>query len=276
MSLSMDDRRNGMAAVWDSIGDDYGTVSPFLVETAELLVEMAQLRQGERVIDLGTGNGHGLVPAARAVSPARVVGVDISDVMLDAARARAESAGVDNVELHHMDVTALEFPDASFDVALASTVFQFVGYSPAALVEWRRILVPGGRLVFSVPVSLGFPFEDLMRDFFTRLPVPIQEARLARGAKPGALEVPDLAELCAEAGYANAQVDEIRRTPTFASLDDWWAFHWTHGARSFLLGLPEDALEDMRAEADRRLKPTLLPNGEVPMATTMRVCRAST
>ena len=86
MSFSADDRRNMMAAVWNTIGDSYGSGVPFLVETAELLVEKAELHPGERVIDLGTGNGHGLIPAARAVAPARIVGVDISDVMLDAAR----------------------------------------------------------------------------------------------------------------------------------------------------------------------------------------------
>jgi len=274
MSFSGEDRRGRMAAIWDSIGDDYGTVSPFLIETAELLVEKASLREGERVLDLGTGNGHGLVPAARAVAPARVVGVDISDVMLTAAKRRADAAGVDNVELHNMDITALRFPDASFDVALASTVFQFVGYAPSALVEWHRVLVPDGRLLLSIPVSLGPPLEDLQQEFFVRLPISIQEAWVAGGAKPGLIQAPDLVELCTQAGFSNVQVEDIERRVTLESVDAWWAFHWTHGSRAFLARLPTDALEDMRAEASRRLGPMLSPIGAVPMDTTMRVCRA--
>jgi SAM-dependent methyltransferase len=276
MSLPNERRKQGAAFLWDSIGDDYGSVSPFLVETAELLVDRAALRPGERVIDLGTGNGHGLVPAAKAVAPALVVGVDLSNGMLDAARARARAAGVENIQLRNMDVSELEFPDASFDVALASTVFQFVGYSPDALVEWRRVLAPGGRLLMSVPVSLGL-IEDLMKEFFVRIPDEIQTAwRESGGSVPGTRQVPDLAELCVQSGFTTAEAEDIHRVHTFPSMDAWWAFHWTHGSRAVFVCLPEDALADMRAEAERRLAPSVLPNGEVPIETAMRVCRANT
>jgi SAM-dependent methyltransferase len=270
----MNDRRSAVEALWDSIGDDYGSVGPFLVETAEILVEMAQLRSGERVIDLGTGNGHGLIPAARAVAPAVVVGVDISDVMLGAARARARAAGVDNIDLRNMDVTALDFAAEHFDVALASTVLQFVGFSPVALAEWRRVLVAGGRLLASAPVSLGSVFDDLTRDFFTRLPPAIQEPWRSAIGTSGRIEVPDLVQACVGAGFASATTEDLRRIHTFKDVDSWWAFHWTHGSRAFLKQLPADALEEMRSEATRRLAPMTLPSGEVPMETTMRICKA--
>ena len=87
--------------------------------------------------------------------------------------------------------------------------------------------------------------------------------------------LPDLATLCEQAGFADAQVEDIERIDTFPDVDAWWAFQWTHGSRGFLMALPPDALTDMQAEAARRLEPMLLPNGEVPMTGTMRVCRAT-
>src|SRR5262245_24984925 len=140
MTESDDIGRRYTRAVWNAIGDSYGEGIPMMVDMAQALVDRAVLRSGERVIDLGTGNGHALVPAATAVDPARVVGVDLSPTMLEAAQRRVTDAGLNNVELHTMDCTALSFPDATFDVALASTVFQFVGYAPEALREWRRVL----------------------------------------------------------------------------------------------------------------------------------------
>jgi SAM-dependent methyltransferase len=273
MSSAMDDRTKRVVALWDSIGDDYGAGSPFLVENAVSMVERAQLRMGERVIDLGTGNGHGLVPAARAVAPAQVVGVDLSDVMLEAARRRVRAAGLDNVELRNMDVSALAFPDASFDVALASTVFQFTGYSVSVLVEWHRVLVAGGRLLLSVPVSLGYPFDELLRDYFSRLPEPLRAAYGAAG-QAGSPNVPDLVGLCSQAGYVSAEVEDVHRVQTFPDFDSWWAFHWTHGIRAFLAALPPDALDDMRTDASRLLAPKMSPNGEVAMETTGLVCTA--
>ena len=150
MSVPVDPVRAFVAMVWDSIGDSYGSGIPMLVDLAELLVDAAELKSGERVIDLGTGNGHGLIPAAKAVAPATIIGVDISTEMLNAAQRRVDAAGLAHVELVPMDVMHLEFADASFDVAIASTVFQFVSYSPDALVEWCRVLVPGGRLLLSL------------------------------------------------------------------------------------------------------------------------------
>src|SRR5262249_669534 len=138
----------------------------------------------------------------------------------------------------------------------------------------HRVLVPGGRLLLSVPVGIGYPLEDLQREFFVRLPLPIQEAWVAAGGKPGERQVPDLVEVCVQAGYSDVHVEDIDRRHPFSGFDPGWAFHWTHGARAFLVALPTDALEDMRAEADRRLAPMLSPSGEVPMDTTMRVCRA--
>jgi O-methyltransferase/aklanonic acid methyltransferase len=268
--------RSYTRAVWNAIGDSYGEGVPMMVDMARALVERAALQPGDHVIDLGTGNGHALVPAATAVAPARVIGVDLSPTMLEAARRRVAAAGLTNVELHVMDCTTLSFADATFDVALASTVFQFVGYAPEALHEWRRVLADGGRLALSVPLpeQTMAPLYDLMRDYFERLPAELQAVWKHDGAAPGTERVPDLAQLCIDSGFTNATVDTINGSYNFPDVDAWWSFQWTHGSRTLLVALPEDALADMRADAETRLQPMLGPNGEVPASYEMQICIA--
>ena len=132
--------------VWDEVARLYGVgVSPFRVLSEEL-VKRASLRRGERIVDIGVGNGWGLIPAAHTVAPAIAVGMDFSTPMLAAARERSHAAGLRNVRLVQGDARHPGLGDQSFDVALASSVFQFVGYAPDVLAQWRHLLRPGGRL----------------------------------------------------------------------------------------------------------------------------------
>jgi SAM-dependent methyltransferase len=161
-------------------------------------------------------------------------------------------------------------------VAIASTVFQFVGYSHEALVEWHRILAPGGRLALSIPVQESMqPLNGLMRDFFDRLTPEIQQAWRASGQTPGEGTTPDLQPMCEQAGFRDIDVDDVALEAAFPDFDTWWAHNWTHGSKAFFRNLPPDALDDARAEARRRIEPLLTPTGEVVTTAAMRICTAS-
>jgi SAM-dependent methyltransferase len=104
-------------------------------------------RPGERILDVGCGAGAASLELARAVAPGgRVLGVDISRPLLEAARARAEGlAGVDFLEA---DAQAHPFEPASFDGAFSRFGVMFFADPPAAFGNIRRALKPGGRLAF--------------------------------------------------------------------------------------------------------------------------------
>lgn len=106
-------------------------------------------RAGERGLDVGCGPGFLTCELARQVGPAgRIVGMDASEEMLEAARARAERDGLaDRIKLAAGDAARLDFPDASFDFVAAVQVYLYVAEIERALSEAVRVLRPSGRLV---------------------------------------------------------------------------------------------------------------------------------
>ncbi len=110
-------------------------------------IAVAELRGGERVLDLGSGGGIDVLLSARRVGPSGFAyGVDMTDEMLDLARANAARAGAANVEFRRGQIEDLPLPDASVDVVISNCVINLSGDKPAVLAEMFRVLVPGGRI----------------------------------------------------------------------------------------------------------------------------------
>jgi SAM-dependent methyltransferase len=112
------------------------------------LIELAELRPGEHVLDVACGTGVVTRLAAEQVGGGAVAGVDINPGMLQVAR---NVAGDTAIEWHEASAEALPLGDATFDVALCQMGLQFFPDRPGALREMRRVLRPGGRVVINVP-----------------------------------------------------------------------------------------------------------------------------
>ena len=137
-------RAGGAAALSESAADYAATMAPALRPVAAEVVRRAELRPGERVIDVGTGTG---TAAAMAVGEGRrVIGVDAAPGMLAIARGEVPGA-----EFELADFGALPVEDGSVDVVLAAHALLFADDRVAVLREWRRITRPGGRISLSVP-----------------------------------------------------------------------------------------------------------------------------
>ena len=118
---------------------------PDTIGRRQAIIRALRLKTAERVLDLGSGPGHQALEMAPMVGPSgKVDGVDVSDSMLQIARARC--AGVMNVEFHKADAAQLPFADGTFDAVMSSMVFEYLPDVPRALREAHRVLKPGGRV----------------------------------------------------------------------------------------------------------------------------------
>ena len=106
----------------------------------------AELREGETVLDLGSGGGIDVLLSARRVGPTgKAHGLDMTGEMLALARANAAEAGAANVEFLPGHIEAIPLPDAAVDVIISNCVINLSGDKPAVFAESFRVLRPGGR-----------------------------------------------------------------------------------------------------------------------------------
>jgi arsenite methyltransferase len=111
---------------------------------------VADLREGETVLDLGSGAGADVLISARRVAPAgKAIGLDMTDEMLELARANAAEAGVENVRFVKGYLEEMPLDDASVDVVISNCVINLCGDKPKVIAEAARVLRPGGRFAIS-------------------------------------------------------------------------------------------------------------------------------
>ena len=115
---------------------------------------VAELREGQRVLDLGSGGGIDVLLSARRVGPTGFAyGVDMTDEMLELARGNATKAGAANVEFLKGTIEDVPLPDASIDVVISNCVINLSTDKPKVISEMYRVLVPGGRIGISDVVA---------------------------------------------------------------------------------------------------------------------------
>ena len=117
------------------------------------LAQILEPRPGERLLELGPGDGDFTLAIAKRIQPdGGVYAFDLQQEMLDALAERARERGVGNIYPRQGDATSLPYDDASFDGAFLVTVLGEIPRKDAALRELRRVLKPGGRVVFGETV----------------------------------------------------------------------------------------------------------------------------
>src|SRR5262249_48759 len=121
-------------------------LTPDVVAQRGATLKILELRAGERILDIGSGPGLLAYDMAATAGPqGRLCGIDTSEPML--AMARNRCAGQPWAEVRQASPPPLPYPDASFDVAVSTQVYEYIADIPAALAELYRVLRPGGRAV---------------------------------------------------------------------------------------------------------------------------------
>jgi SAM-dependent methyltransferase len=161
---------------------------------------LAELKTGEVVLDLGSGGGIDVILSARRVGPAgKAYGLDMTDEMLDVARANQKKAGVENVEFLKGEMEEIPLSGESVDVVISNCVINLSPDKKRVLQEAYRVLKPGGRLAVADIVARGRIPDDVRRDM-----------ELWTGCIAGALEEDEYRRLLRDAGFGDVEIEPTR------------------------------------------------------------------
>jgi arsenite methyltransferase len=162
---------------------------------------VADLHEGETVLDLGSGAGADVLISARRVAPTgRAIGLDMTDEMLELARTNARDAGVANVEFVKGYMEDIPLPDDSVDVVISNCVINLAADKSKVLAEAARVLRPGGRFAVSDVIA------DPDMDAATRA-----DMEEWTGCVAGALTRTEFEHTLAEAGLTAIEIRETHR-----------------------------------------------------------------
>jgi len=161
---------------------------------------VADLQEGETVLDLGSGAGADvLISATRVGASGKAIGLDMTDEMLALARTNAVEAGIENVEFVKGYLERIPLPDASVDVVISNCVINLSADKNRVLREAFRVLKPGGRFAVSDVVVRGAVPEAVR-----------QSMMLWVGCIAGALDEQDYQSRLIEAGFTNVSFEPTR------------------------------------------------------------------
>ena len=162
---------------------------------------VADLHEGETVLDLGSGAGADVLISARRVGTSgKAIGLDMTDEMLELARANAAEAGVGNVEFVKGYIEDIPLGDGSVDVVISNCVINLAADKRRVVAEAARVLRPGGRFAVSDVIA------DLDMDEYTR-----RDMQQWTGCIAGALTRDEFEQALTDAGLTDVEIRETHR-----------------------------------------------------------------
>ena len=251
------DAKTWLAGVFDRAAPTYDAVAGSYHDYfGARLVEVAGVKVGDSVLDVACGRGAVLVPAATRAGPsARVLGVDLSPVMVRLARYRVDQAGV-RADLEVMDAEKLDVQDGAFSVVLCGFGIFFLPEPERATARFHRALAPGGTVALSTwgAEDTRWAWEDdLLADVVVR----------RRALRRPFDRRDDLVELLG-IDFEDVVVLTESHDTQLADADEWWAWKWSYSLRGVLEQLPAARLDRLRRDAYERIE-AMRVDGGIPL-----------
>ncbi len=237
----MDDHKTWVSNIFDRAAPEYGKKSSsFFTHFGKRLVEQVPVHAGSYGLDVATGKGAVLFPLAQAIGPSgKVIGVDISQQMLQETAKEVRAENIDWVDLQQMDAEHLNFPDNCFDVVFCGFALFFLPSIPTALSEFKRVLKPGGTLAVSIWGD-DSGLDKLAGEEIKK--INNTNSLFATPLWSGT----ELQKFLNNAGFNNIKISEESMTFFHNSSEEWWESLWTHATRAKLEQLTHDQIKALR------------------------------
>ena len=216
--------------MWDNVAKGWEqwwpTIERGAQKVSDKLVEMAEIKAGDKVLDLATGIGEPAVTAAKQVRPnGRVVATDISPQMIAIAQSRAKSLGLDGIMAFQVnDAEKLDLPNSSFNAVLSRWGLMFLPNLLMSLTRIRQLLVPGGAIAAAV---WSYPAKVPMLDLAFSTARKEINAPAPPAGTPGPFALADgdaLKRSFDQAGFKDIRLEKIDITIGFDSAESYTRF----------------------------------------------------
>ena len=247
--LELSDHKQKVAKVYNLAAAGYDQPAlRFFPRVAGRLVKLARIREGDNVLDAGTGTGMAACAAAERVGRGgQVIGVDIGEEILEQARRKTDGLPDRSISFLYGDMENLDFPGECFDVVLSASTLFFLPDMSAGLREWQRVLKPGGCVAVSGYGETAFrPLADLfearIRSYGVAL-APVRPFSWQRLTEPE-----QYLELFQHAGLEKVEVYAEQLGYYLKDAHEWWDVVWNSGFRGPVSQLLPAALEQFKTE----------------------------
>ena len=224
--------RETIRATFNAVADTYDNPSQrYFPFTADYMINLAQPKPGNRVLDVATGTGMVAIAAAQAILPGgRVQAIDTAEQMLSKAMLNVNKHALSNVDFYEMGAENLEFKSNYFDLVTCSFGVFFFTDPDLAIKRWQRVMKPGGKLMITTFAKSAFkPLTELFRKNFEELGETYPETNWQRFAEPDSCR-----SFLEDAGFTDVMVTTKQMGHHLASEQDWWEIIWNSGMRALI------------------------------------------
>lgn len=258
-----DEAREKSRDVWDEMAAGWDRHRDYMWNTtrhvAEWLVDHANLKDGDIVLDLAGGTGdNGFLAARRVGSSGKLIITDFAPLMVETARRRAREQGLGNVETRVLDAEKMDLDDASVDAIICRWGFMLMLDPQAALKECRRVLKSGGRLALSV---WGVPEQN---PWVTVIGMTMMQMGHQPGGDPfgpggmfSLAEADTIRSMLTATGFTDTTFEEMPVVWRYGSFDETWNFMTqVAGAIAALVkDLPVGEVDKLRRALENNVEP---------------------
>ncbi len=224
--------------IFDKAATTYDQIGPrYFSYFGTRLVEVAQIPAGSKVLDVATGRGAVLYPAAESVGKhGQVIGIDISEAMVQETNKELQRLKtMPNVQVRQMDAENLQFPDQSFDFVLCSFAIFFFPQLDRAMSEFYRVLKPNGHICVSTFERSHYQQLGWLREIVSAYLPAKSETKPAPKSDTAIQPVFDtlegLEEILNKPGFENIQIYSESADFFYESKEEFWSTLWTIAIR---------------------------------------------
>lgn len=246
----------GNAIDWNEMSKTFDRWLPYIQPVAEALISLADLSEGQQILDVAAGTGEpSLTIARRFGSKVHLIGIDGAEAMVDVANEKLRKEGLSGVTFRQMKAESLSFPSNRFDRIISRFGVMLFDDPLQGLKEMRRVMKPGGKMAIAVwsefhrIESLHLIWELIMKRLPAQARPPLP--KMADLGPPGKLEA-----LLRNAGFNRFEVNPLPLFYTFNDFETYWAINTESGTlREPLDRLSPVEQEEIRREASHRMAP---------------------